>query len=220
MHQRFDLVVIVGAIFLAIFVATAVILRFLGVPGRDAESVADSPPAATRQLDRPRIFTVPDAPTPAQGWRDERSLRYGSLRDGGSVIDGYRFRPLEEPELRKFGGRADTPDDRSADGSGARDRGLDAPLFRRDDRLPEGFPSEWGETHYRFRPIEPPRSAPDPWRPSRDPRRPPGFTDPGLFEPPPQWGATPPVLPLPLPPPLPDLYPSLIPPNDHRLTVR
>ena len=221
MNQRFDLVVIVGAIFFAIFVATAVILLVLGVPGSDSEPVADAtarPPTTgtTRQPDRPRVFAEPAAPTSPPGWRDERSFRYGSSRDGGSVIDGYRFRPLEEPELRRFGGRADVPDDRSADGFGTKDRGFDDPVFRRDDRLPQDFMSDWGETPYRFRPTEPPRSAPDPRRPPRDPRGPRGFADPPLFEPPPQWGATPPVL----PPPLPDLYPSFVPPNDHRLTVR
>ena len=225
MNQRFDLVVIVGAIFFAIFVATAVILMVLGVPGRDPEPVADSAarpatPESTRQQDRPRTFTAPEAPTPPQVWRDERSYRYGSQRDGGSVIDGYRFRPLDERELRRFGGWADIPEDRSADWSDGRDQGLDDPAFRRDDRFPDDFTSEWGGTPYRFRPTEPPRSAPDPRRPPRDPRGPRGLSDPRLFEPPPQWGATPPALPPPLPPPLPDLYPSFVPPNDHRLTVR
>ena len=224
MNQRFDLVVIVGAIFFAIFVATAVILMALGVPGHDPEPVAETTarpatPATTRYPDRPRTFAVPDVPTPPTtpaGWRGERSFRYGSSRDGEPVIDGYRFRPLEERELRRFGGWADTPEDRSPDWSDGTDRALDAPAFRRDDRLPEDFTSEWGETPYRFRPTEPPRSAPDPSRPPRDPRGPRGFTDPRLLEPPPQWGATPPVL----PPPLPDLYPSFVPPNDQRLTVR
>ncbi|WP_120798305.1 hypothetical protein [Thiocapsa rosea] len=217
MNQRFDLLVIVAAIFLAIFVATSVILLVLGVPIRDAGPVADSAPPTTRPPDRPRTFSVPDAPTPPPMWRDERAFRYGSLPDGGSVIDGYRFRPLDdERETSRFGGWAAIPDERSVDGSGERNRGLGDPVFRRDERLPEGFTSEWGETPYRFRPTEPSRSPPDPWRPPRDPRGPRGFTDPRLFEPPPQWGATPPML----PPPLPDLYPSLGPPNDHRLTVR
>ncbi len=216
MNQRFDLVVIVAAIFLAIFLATTAILLVLGVPGRYGEPVVDSPPPTTRPPDRPRIFTVPDTPTSPPVWRDERSFRYGSLREGGSAIDGYRFRPLDEREASRFGGWAATPEDRSADGFGERDRGLGAPVFRRDDRLPQGFTSEWGETPYRFRPTEPSRSAPDTRRPPREPRGPRGFTDPRLFEPPPQWGSTPPML----PPPLPDLYPSLGPPNDHRLTLR
>lgn len=216
-NQRFELVVIVGAISLAIFVATAVILMVLGLPGRDREPVADSAPAKTHQLDRPRTFSVPDTSTPAGVWRDERSSRYGAFPDGGSVIDGYRFRPLDEHELRRFGGRADAREDRPMDWLGGGDRGLDDPVFRRDDRLPEDFTSEWGETPYRFRPTEPSRSRADPrHRSPRDPRGPGGFADPRLFEPPPQWGATPPVL----PPPLPDRYPSLVAPNDHRLTLR
>ncbi|WP_296701114.1 hypothetical protein [Thiocapsa sp. UBA6158] len=225
MNQRFDLVVIVGAIFFAIFVATAVILLILGVPGRGPEPVAETTarpatPGPIRQPDRARAFAEPAVPTLPPGWRDERSFGYGASRDGGSVIDGYRFRPLEEPELRRFGGRADVPDARSANGFGMQDRGLGDPVFRRDDRLPQDFMSDWGETPYRFRPTETPRSAPDPRRPPRDPRDPRGFTDPPLLETPPQWGATPPVLLPSLPPPLPDLYPSFVPPNDHRLTVR
>jgi hypothetical protein len=220
MNQRFDLVVIVGAIFLAIFLATAVIILVLGVPVRDSEPVADSVPAKTRQFDRPRSFTVPATPTPPTppaGWRDDRFSRYEVLPDGGSVIDGYRFRPLEEREQRRFGGWADSRESESTDWLGGGDRGLDDPVFRSDDRLPKGFTSGWGETPYRFRPSEPARSLTEPGRrPPRDLRGPGGFANPGLFEPPPQWGATPPVL----PPPLPDLYPSLVAPNDHRLTVR
>ncbi|WP_296806064.1 hypothetical protein [Thiocapsa sp.] len=216
MNQRFDLVFIVGAIFLAIFLATGVILLVLGVAVRDSEPVADSAPAKTRPLDRPRTFTVPDTPvppTPPAGWSDKRFSRYRALPDGGSVIDGYRFRPLEERELSRFGGWADSRESRSTDWLGAGERALDDPVFRRDDRLPEDFTSGWGETPYRFRPTEPTRSQTDPRRrPPRDPRRPGGVTDPGPFEPPPQWGV--------LPPPLPDLYPWLAPPNDHRLTLR
>ncbi|UHD16637.1 hypothetical protein [Thiocapsa bogorovii] len=217
MNQRFDLVVIVGAIFLAIFVATAVILLVLGVPVRDSQPVADAVPAKMRPLERPQTFTVPKTPTPPTppaAWRDDRFSQFGSRPDSGSVIDGYRFRPLDEREQRRFGGWADSRESGSTDWLGGGDRGLDDPVFRRDDRLPEGFTSGWSETPYRFRPTDPAR------RPLREPPRPGGFADQGFFESPPQWGATPPVLPPPLPPPLPDLYPSLVPPNDPRLTVR
>jgi hypothetical protein len=216
MNQRLGLALAVGAIFLAIFAVTALILLILGVPERDPEQVGAPAPRATRQPDRAQTFTAPEPYAPPAGWPDDRSFRYGSAPDQGSVLDGYRFRPLEERELRRLGGRTDALDDRSTAASGRDDRGFDGPVFRQDRGLPDGFTSDWGETPYRFRPTEPPRSPPDPWRPMQEQRSPRGSTDPGLFEPPPQWGATPPVL----PPPWPELYPNLVPQNDHRLTVR
>ena len=223
MNQRFELAVIMGAVFLATFVATALILLILGVALRDREPVADSTPATRGQAARPQAFTLPDTSTPPAGWRDNRFSRYRALPDGGSVIDGYRFRPLEKRELRRFGGWADSRESGSTDWPGTAGRGRDADdrVFGGEHRLPEDFTSGWGETPYRFRPTEPERDPGDPGRrPPVGPPGPGGFPGPGFLEPPRQWGATPSVLPPPMPPPLPDLYPSLVPPNDHRLTVR
>lgn len=216
MNRRLDLALAVGAIFFAIFAVTALILVILGTPGRQEEQLGAPAPRPTRQTEWTPSLTAPDPYVPTAVWPEDRAFRYGAAQDQGSVLDGYRFRPLDEREVKRFGWRTDALDDGSTAASGRDDRGSDGPVFRQDSGLPDGFTSDRGETPYRFRPIEPRGSPPDPWRPMQDQRSPRGFTDPRPFEPPPQWGATPPLL----PPPWPDLYPNLVPHNDHRLTVR
>jgi hypothetical protein len=263
MNQRLDLAVALGAIFLAIFVVTTAILLTLRLSEREPEtsqvSVDDADYSLSRPEQRPEdrridrradraedragTFVPPDLDPSRLRWRDDRNYGYGAVPDQGSTFGGYRFRPLEEGELRRFeassaaredrssdwsGGwtsdrSADLstgrPDDRSrgwpADGSARGDRGLEDPVFSEDPWLPDNATSDWGTTPYRFRPTDPPRAEPGSRRPTQPPRVPRGSMAPGLFGPPPQWGATP----FESPPPWPDLYPSLVSPNEHRLTV-
>jgi hypothetical protein len=206
-------------------VGEAVSPRALPPQARSADPWID------RRGERPGGFRAPDPVQPRLEWRDDRTYGYGGMPDSGTTFEGYRFRPLEERELSRLEAPS-TPRDgptmeRSygwpgaesrqwwGNGVGRGDPGLEDPVFRRDPRLPDDVTSDWGTTPYRFRPTEPQRGEPDSRRPMPPSRAPRGFMAPGLFEPPPQWGATP------LEPPArwPELYPSLVSPNDRRLTL-
>jgi hypothetical protein len=245
MNQRLYLAVALGALLLAIVVLTTVIMVTLVVPGRQAASVGDQPPIATGHPERTewREPTSRDAfdgvrrdpyravedrpwegigalgssePDPRLDWRRDGAFAPGSSPDHGSVLDGYRFRPLEERELKRIAPEDYASYQRYTEGSRWRDDGFGDPALDRDAWTPDGFTSDWGASPYRFRPPDPPRVEPDPWRRTPSPQTPRGFTDPRLFETVPQWGATPPELPL--PPPY--MYPSLPTQDDHRLTTR
>jgi hypothetical protein len=245
MNQRLYLAVALGALFLTIVVVTTVIMVTLIMPVRQTASVADQPPIATRHPERAEWREPPsrDAfdglrrdpyrvreerpwdgigalrssePDPRLEWRRDRAFAPGSFHDQGSALDGYRFRPLQERELKRIAPEDFASYQRYTEGSRWRNEGFWDPALDRDAWTPNGFTSEWGASPYRFRPPDPPRAAPEPRRPTPSPQTPRGFTDPRLFEAVPQWGATPPELPL--PPPY--MYPSLPTQDDHRLSIR
>jgi hypothetical protein len=247
MNRPLDLAVALGAIFLVIFVATTAILVIVGLferqPGSSPASVGEpaSPrawpqvqpaePRSDPRADRAGGSWAPDPVQPRLDWRDDRTSGFGGMPDPGTTFGGYRFRPLEERELRPPEAPSaprDAPtaqrsygwpraESRSGWGNGPAggDRGLEDPVFRPDPRLPDDVTSDWGTTRYRFRPTDPPRGESDSRGPMQPPRAPRGDTSPGLFDPPPQWGATP----LAPSPRWPDLYPSLVSPKDRRLTL-
>lgn len=250
MNQRLLIAVVLGTIFLAIFVATTLVLSTLMVPDERTTPRAasgDDPAASPVGLQRPKDYLdgrgVPDAWTaderaggafgghafqqpaaPTQLWLDPAMRQWGEpdappMR--ASAPGDYRFRPLDERERERLYRQGEIP----FEWTGRLDRDPAQSAFSPADRQPDGLSFDWGAAPYRFRPPDPPRSGPaqpgakQPGaRPG--PHAPRGFVDPRLFEPVPQWGASP-LDGLPgLPPSAPELYPSLTPSNPNRLTIR
>jgi hypothetical protein len=248
-NQRIFLAVSLGAVFLAIFVVTTVILLTLIVPEREAALVkarpqSEAPPQV--RLAEPTNQQYPWTSAPPRGafdgldtgrfeqgyggaigpfgssgsrepyppadWRRDGPVGPGWQSERGWTLDEYRFRPLDERERERMKSQGGSP----YDWPYSRDERFQDPVFSPQYRTPDGFTSDWGETPYRFRPVDPPRTDPDSRRTTPGRQSPRSLADPGLFQQTPQWGATPPEL----PPPLPYLYPSLGPQENHRLTTR
>jgi hypothetical protein len=155
-------------------------------------------------------------PASPMEWQAAGPIGPGSTTNPRSPFEGYRFRPLEERERRRMERQSEDTDDRRFGGyRWPDDASRDHPLYPETpfwDSSTSGSDTE----PYRFRPVEPPRSTTDPWRSKPGPPARGGYVDPRIFEPIPQWGATPPEL----PPPIPYMYPSLTTEEDHRLSLQ
>ncbi len=233
--------VALGAIFILIFAVTTVILMTVTPPPGPAVAPAERAPTVTRPMDReawdrplsPPPQTGPAETTARQGrhgladgrppgtarpdphaqWRDNWPLGAGASGTPGSGFAGYRFRPLEERELRRLEQQSYVDGDWSTDWSRQpRERSGEgaAPSGSWQDE-DWGTAGEW--MGYRFRPLDPPRTQasprpdqptqPYPWVPSEPYSYP--------LAPLPQWGVAPP------PRALPERYPALSPRPDRRL---
>lgn len=249
MSQRLLIAVVLGTVFLAIFVATTLVLSTLMVPDERTTPRAasrDDPARSAVGLQRPtdrldgrglpypwpaeegaggafggHAFQQPAAP--AQVWQDPAMRQWGepgSPPMREAAPGNYRFRPLDERERERLHRQGEIPFDWTGDA----DRDPSESAFSPGDRQPDGLSFDWGATPYRFRPPDPPRSGLG--QPGVQPgarpglQAPRGFVDPRLFESIPQWGASPLDMLPGLPPTAPDLYPSLTPSNPNRLTIR
>lgn len=226
-NHRLYLAVAFGAVFLGIFMATTLVLmplfRPIGpigpvgpvgpigpgaspdhAPAAPSPGIERLPPASRAEP----LLRPPGASEPSHGpnWRGDWPFGAALQADRGTSISGYRFRPLEERELRRLEREqfsAEPPPDLWQTGQPGRAMRWDG-SFEDGRRPDEGV--DRGASEYRFRPLDatrspsaprlplqilPPAGVAEPWSPAEGPNPYPG--------PVPGWR----------PAPWPDFYPNL-----------